>query len=76
MKQISAVDMDYLLNLIDSDFFHSKRACYRCSARQCDNEFLASVFAVDSLTYTVMSNDIHSVLRSRPDVLESRNVGA
>ena len=32
-------------------------------------EFLASVFAVDCLTYTVMSNHIHLVLRSRPDVL-------
>ena len=34
-------------------------------------EFLASVFAIDCLTYTVMSNHIHLVLRSRPDVLES-----
>ena len=32
-------------------------------------EFLASVFAVDCLTYTVMSNHIHLVLRSRPDVV-------
>ena len=32
-------------------------------------EFLASVFAVDCLTYTVMHNHIHVVLRSRPDVL-------
>lgn len=32
-------------------------------------EFLASVFAVDCLTYTVMHNHIHLVLRSRPDVL-------
>ena len=34
-------------------------------------EFLASVFAVDCLTYTVMHNHIHLVLRSRPDVLAS-----
>lgn len=34
-------------------------------------EFLASVFAVDCLTYTVMHNHIHLVLRSRPDVLEN-----
>ena len=32
-------------------------------------EFLASVFGVDCLTYTVMSNHIHLVLRSRPDVV-------
>ena len=34
-------------------------------------EFLASVFAVDCLTYTVMSNHIHLVLRSRPDIVRS-----
>lgn len=32
-------------------------------------EFLASIFAIDCLTYTVMNNHIHLVLRSRPDVL-------
>ena len=32
-------------------------------------EFLASVFAIDCLTYTVLSNHLHVVLRSRPDVL-------
>ncbi|TWU60360.1 hypothetical protein Poly51_06350 [Rubripirellula tenax] len=32
-------------------------------------EYLASVFAVDCLTYTVMHNHIHVILRSRPDVL-------
>ena len=31
-------------------------------------EFLASAFAIDCLTYTVMSNHLHLVLRSRPDV--------
>lgn len=31
-------------------------------------EFLASVFAIDCLTYTVMSNHLHLILRSRPDV--------
>jgi len=34
-------------------------------------EFLASVFGIDCLTYTVMSNHLHQVLRSRPDVVES-----
>jgi len=33
-------------------------------------EFLASVFAVDCLTYTVLSNHMHLILRSRPDVVE------
>ena len=33
-------------------------------------EFLASVFAIDCLTYTIMSNHLHVVLRSRPDVVE------
>ncbi len=32
-------------------------------------EFLASVFAVDCLTYTVLHNHLHVVLRSRPDVV-------
>jgi len=32
-------------------------------------EFLASIFAIDCLTYTLMSNHIHLVLRSRPDVV-------
>jgi REP element-mobilizing transposase RayT len=32
-------------------------------------EFLASVFGVDCLTYTVMHNHMHLVLRSRPDVV-------
>ena len=32
-------------------------------------EFLASVFAVDCLTFSVMHNHIHLVLRSRPDVV-------
>ena len=35
-------------------------------------EFLASVFAIDVLTYTVLSNHLHLVLRSRPDVAASR----
>jgi REP element-mobilizing transposase RayT len=34
-------------------------------------EFLASVFGVDCLTYTVLSNHLHVVLRSRPDVVAS-----
>ncbi len=34
-------------------------------------QFLASVFGIDCLTYTVMSNHLHVVLRSRPDVVES-----
>lgn len=34
-------------------------------------EFLASVFGIDCLTYTVMSNHIHCVLRSRPDVVKT-----
>ena len=32
-------------------------------------EFLASVFGIDCLTYTVMSNHIHLILRSRPDIV-------
>ncbi len=32
-------------------------------------EFLASVFAIDCLTFSVMHNHIHLVLRSRPDVV-------
>jgi len=32
-------------------------------------EFLASAFGIDCLTYSVMSNHLHLVLRSRPDVV-------
>ncbi len=32
-------------------------------------EFLASVFGIDCLTYTVMHNHMHLVLRSRADVV-------
>ena len=34
-------------------------------------EFLASVFGSDCLTYTVLSNHLHLVLRSRPDVVQA-----
>ena len=34
-------------------------------------EFLASVFAIDCLTFAVLSNHLHVVLRSRPDVVAS-----
>ena len=34
-------------------------------------EFLASVFAIDCLTYSLMSNHIHLILRSRPDVVRT-----
>jgi hypothetical protein len=34
-------------------------------------ELLASVFGIDCLTYTILSNHAHVVLRSRPDVVKS-----
>jgi hypothetical protein len=34
-------------------------------------EFLASTFGIDCLTYTVLSNHLHVVLRNRPDVVET-----
>ncbi len=34
-------------------------------------EFLASIFGIDCLTYSVMHNHMHIVLRSRPDVVQS-----
>src|SRR6056297_1550798 len=33
-------------------------------------EFLASVFAIDCLTYAILSNHLHLILRSRPDVAQ------
>ena len=32
-------------------------------------EFLASIFAIDCLTFAVMSNHVHLILRSRPDIV-------
>jgi REP element-mobilizing transposase RayT len=32
-------------------------------------EFLASVFGIDCLTYAVLSNHVHLILRSRPDIV-------
>ena len=32
-------------------------------------EFLASIFAIDCLTFAVMSNHLHLILRSRPDIV-------
>ena len=34
-------------------------------------ELLASVFAIDCLTYAIMSNHLHIVLRSRPDIVRT-----
>jgi hypothetical protein len=34
-------------------------------------KFLASVFGIDCLTYTVLSNHLHIVLRSRPDIVNT-----
>jgi hypothetical protein len=34
-------------------------------------EFLASVFAIDCLTFSVMSNHVHQILRARPDIAAS-----
>jgi REP element-mobilizing transposase RayT len=34
-------------------------------------QFLASIFGIDCLTYTILSNHAHIVLRSRPDVVAS-----
>lgn len=31
-------------------------------------EHLASIFAIDCLTYAIMSNQAHQILRSRPDI--------
>jgi REP element-mobilizing transposase RayT len=34
-------------------------------------EHLASVFAIDCLTFSLMSNHTHQILRSRPDIVET-----
>ena len=34
-------------------------------------EFLASVFAIDCLTFAVMSNHVHLILRTRPDIVRT-----
>ncbi len=36
-------------------------------------EHLASVFAIDCITFSIMSNHTHQILRSRPDIVESWN---
>jgi len=34
-------------------------------------EHLASVFAIDCVTFSIMSNHTHQILRSRPDIVET-----
>ena len=34
-------------------------------------EFLSSIFGIDCLTFAVMSNHLHVILRSRPDIVRS-----
>ena len=34
-------------------------------------EFLAGVFAMDVLGFSVMSNHLHAILRNRPDVVKT-----
>ncbi len=34
-------------------------------------EALASVFGIDVLTYAILSNHMHIILRNRPDVVEA-----
>lgn len=36
-------------------------------------EHLASVFAIDCITFSIMSNHTHQVLRSRPDIVQQWN---
>ncbi len=38
---------------------------------RCRMERLASVFGIDVLTYAIMSNHMHIVIRTRPDVVQS-----
>jgi hypothetical protein len=53
-------------DLVSGKSFEHRREWIRCRL-----EFLASVFGIDCLTYTVLSNHAHVVLRSRPDVVKS-----
>ena len=52
------------------DHFSGKDFSYRREWIRLRLESLASVFAVDVLTYAVMSNHIHTVLRNRPDIVD------
>ncbi len=44
---------------------------YRREWIRCRMERLASVFGIDVLTYAIMSNHLHIVIRTRPDVVQS-----
>ncbi|MFY8199933.1 MAG: hypothetical protein ACOVLE_04630, partial [Pirellula staleyi] len=52
------------------DDFSGKDYSYRKEWIRQRIEKLASVFAVDVLTYSILSNHLHVVLRNRPDVAE------
>ncbi len=51
------------------DQFSGKDFSYRREWIRRRLESLSSVFGIDVLTYSVMSNHIHTILRSRPDVV-------
>ena len=53
------------------DDFSGKDYSYRKEWIRQRIEKLASVFAVDVLTYAILSNHLHVVLRNRPDVAET-----
>ena len=55
--------------LAGEDAFSGKNYGHRREWIRCRMERLASVFGVDVLTYAILSNHLHVVVRTRPDVV-------
>jgi len=57
--------------LAGTDVVSGKNFEYRREWIRCRMERLASVFGIDVLTYAILSNHMHIVVRTRPDVIAS-----
>lgn len=57
--------------LAGQDIVTGKDYTFRREWIRCRMERLASVFAIDILTYSILSNHLHIVIRNRPDIVKT-----